>query len=190
MSLSKKFLLIFLSTFTLALFSCSKEDEDTKNVKVTLVPENPIVIEAPFTYSVGAGDEKQEIEVDGPWYQSRLVIVNGTNQILTVVAVVHRVEAFGEDGEIKEVVNEFGSDLLLVNNDDDDGNDQYYLFEIGPSETLDSPVVYYSGGLPDKENDQVTSYNYTVSMEIQGWFGPNTAPQKSFKKRLFFNTRE
>ncbi len=193
-----------LVVIAVGVVHCSGDDESSK-VKFYTVPENPIVITADTTDSNGK-------DVGAPWFSHRTKVDNTSSKDVTIIAFNYKVKAISQFGTTIKVESAItASNYNFTYNISDDETCEY-VFEnfdtisAGATNTFvtisdvpegpatcpiaDHQVIYfYIGGNPNKDDDKVSNYFYTVEYNPLGWFGGVNDPEDRFEKQEFFFTQ-
>jgi hypothetical protein len=193
MMTQKSYRVFAFSIMFLGLLSCSKDGLE-EDVDFELIPKKPIVISTSFSYKKLTGEVDtngdptfEDVEVTGPWYQWSYKINNkSATKTLTIASIKSTYTGIGIDSNVVTGSSEFTSDDLDIT--DPLGGTQGYLVEIPPDTLYTAPYRIFTGGLPSLGT--VQNLRFRVRMEIIGWEGTATEPQKSFLKIINFSTED
>lgn len=168
--------LLLLAGLATSLIQCSNDSESDK-VKITVVPEKPVVIDAPFSYyepPLTTDGEPILVEVAAPWFIFRYSVFNGSSMQVTLQTIKFTATSTGDDG----VVNTFEANL------DPNELDSYYINTVAVGASTNATTTgWVIDGLPESRN-----LVYRIKGEMIGWFGPPESPVKSFRQTFDFTT--
>jgi len=180
---------IFLTTVQCA------EDPLNKNVEFDILPNNPIVIDADYTYTRQIGDETKEITVKGPWFLFSYTIKNNSDRVVTLASIRYTVEAISKTGNT--IVSKGGS---LDPGELEGDPTPTVLARVPPGGTYGiddgerTSARWIIHTLPEK--DTVRSLAFKVKFEAIGWFEEEGSssdrigiPSKTMKKQLQITTQ-
>lgn len=182
------------SIFLVSLTSCGGGKGESANVDFQLVPQQPIVINAPLANPITGQT------MTPPWFKFALSVSNNSSQKLTIVALNILVSGI-VGGSV--VNNQVALDPSILNYSTAAGTNCVYtaFTTIDPHKTatLDaagssscntySPVTFYVSGNPIDNTITNPSFHYSVSIQPLGWFGTNTNPTDRFTRTYYFSTQ-
>ncbi len=160
-----------LGLLSLSLLSCGDEDALSKQIKVSISPASPIVINAGWTTTI-TDEEGNETEVSfaGPWLKFNYSIDNQSDRYLTIAGIGAKVRTFRFG---REVVEEFTFQLPS-------GIPRHAVISPKTTETLIRDMFLY--GLPASDSN-----SWSVELIFEGWYGTYQEPEKSYRRSFFFN---
>lgn len=188
---------LFLISFAVSLVSCQKQESLSDKVKVTPIPEKPIVIDATITL----GDRT----INRSWFSSSFALQNKSSKVLVVRAIDYKVFATTRTGAknltataVPEELNQASSFAILP--PDESGYINYTNF-VSPLSvycadgTVSGSCDYkkeilqyiYIGGLPTR--NETDSFTFPVTVELIGWFQENGIPKDRFSKIIALVTQ-
>ena len=175
----KKIATVFLAIFCVTYVAqCGEEDALSKDVKLTLVPEDPIVVNADITLRPGTESEQT---IPGPWFLFRYSIFNGSDRELSLVTYIFKISGIRNGARFIEEASIDPSSACT----DPDNNLRAFLAIVPAGATASgavetSPMVGncnprilevppdYEGwyiALPEADNTF-----YSIDVEAAGWF--------------------
>lgn len=148
-------------------------DGDNGKVEFAITPKSPVVINADLTLNPGTDNE---LVIKAPWFRFGFKIHNKSPHAVTVQSLVFTVVAITTSGI---TTTEYKLDPGDVN--------ATILAEIPPNQANPTAVAanFYAHGLAKN----ATSFNFSVTVDVQGWFGEEDAPEKRLTKSYSFVTR-
>lgn len=167
----KIFFLLGLLTSVFILSSCGDEGKSSK-VKVTIIPNSPIVFTGDITLPIPGSTETETIA--GPWFRFRYKVDN-TTESDTVTIVGIEAEVTDSDGN-KGNTTSFDPGELTAG--------RTVFVELASGGSFTEAVNLYVHSLTE-----TTSLRYKVKMTFQGWFGAETDPKERFRKIINFTTQ-
>lgn len=176
--------------FFLTLFSIVSCDQPESDVKVELIPEGPVVIDADYEFISALTGEKET--VTKPWFSFKMKIKNSSKKTITVTALLLEVLGVSKSGPTTATVDFTGegdSNGLPVLDTDCDGSVSNLtdkvgvLFEVAPGVGCISRVTWYAGSLPEDSD-----FQYTVRGKFIGWYNKVENGEFVPEERLEVNT--
>lgn len=196
--------LILIATFWVQS-GCGSKKTENDQVDFNVSPGQPVVITANFTTPTG-------ISVVAPWFQFTGTVNNNSSDTVTVIALSLVVTANNTDGttSVQNVTvspSDYNYTLVCSNTTSapitftDFGEiaagasgslSLTYRGVALPSDCASlnpniDPVKIYIGGNPNGAN--IASYNYTVQLTPEGWFGTVDSPSERLTKTVYFSTQ-
>lgn len=154
----------------LGLTQCSGVEGLSKDVKITLVPEDPVVINADITLYANT---ENEVVIRAPWYLFRSSVTNNSDKTLYFVTYTFKVTG-RKDGRQVTSNHSIDPNFSCFS----DTLSRPYLAIITPGTTYkqadscDSTSyddlayeAWYIHGLPEAD-----SFDYSVDVTAEGWF--------------------
>lgn len=169
------YLLLVICFFGLA--QCGDKNAKSKDIKFTLIPDDPIVINADLVLFPGQDNEQK---ITAPWFIFSSRVVNNSDSALNLVTYLFRI-SFVRNGQVGETTTTIDPSITC----DEDGFSRSALAFIPAGATFTglnpSPALpdycdqtdivstsaeqWYIDSLP-----QADSFFYTVQVEGAGWF--------------------
>jgi hypothetical protein len=181
-----KFAFKFLLLPAIALSICGCTPKKSDSVSVTMIPDDPVVIDAdynvpddPLTTSV---DESETIA--GPWYKFQVRVTNKSGDPVTVVAMSVSVSSTKSGARISGV-HEYASE-------DDDFSYLSVIPDKAENQILGDDLIagtdkgwtFFNSSMPAADG-----HRYTGTLTLIGWFGDADDPQERFEKTINFSTQ-
>jgi hypothetical protein len=189
--------------FITALSSCGGDEGKSGKVKLSIIPEKPIVITADSV------DDNDNI-IKAPWFSFRASMNNTSTDTVTVVALEVEVTGTDENGSTVSGKVAFTPSQFNTSIEKPDGSGatvtvdcKYtYFAQLAAGTTAsdlklygadpdcgDPPVpTFYVGNNP-KGREGSNNYRYTVKMKPLGWFGSYLLPTDRFERTQTFYTQ-
>lgn len=181
MAILQRLTIIVLALGLLA--QCGKEDEDIKNVSLSLTPPQPFVSNGKGSIPVPGDDPA--IEIPAAWLTFSLQITNGTEMPLMLSAVSFVLHYMDKNGNLVALEGDVDPFFHLP-----DATPEGFFLEIDKQSshpaTGETARKLYMTGLPTTEH--ALNLNYQVELTFRGLFGTLEAPVKNFEKTIYFTT--
>jgi len=196
--------IIFL-LLTLFIFGCST-DPNVENFQVQISPTSPPIIFQTRTLVFSVGGEAFTVEIDGPWMQTGISVINDNDKTISILSIELRVT--GPDGEVRTAETfqslstadqsffgvfkpegDLNCDGVADENDETSAIPEVCdLDEQNPSFKGELFYIYdLMGGLEGEDLDPFRGGNFDFEMRLEGWTGTLNAPEESFFKVINFS---
>lgn len=175
-----------------ALTGCGAKNK-SQLAGVQIVPDQPIVFTAGINIPMGT----TVVAVNPPWFRFGVNLNNKTGDDVTIISMTATVSAISPSGQMQTAVKTFDPSTFDYSTDlisctyytfgtfADNQSGPLTLTGAGGGCSAGEPVFYMSA-LPSVGTGY---YTYTVSLEIDGWFGTETAPKDRFQRLVYFTTQ-
>jgi hypothetical protein len=177
--------------FLASLAQCAKKKSKSDGAEFGILPEKPIVI-------LGDTKDSSGNDIKGPWFNFRVNMMNGTEDIVTIVALVLEVYAQDSSGQIVKADVAFTPAAFDFTLSEDKeckfstfgtwtvGEKKGFLLE-NSDPTCTRIPVFYIGNNPSGISGK--NYRYRVKVKPMGWFGTYDDPTDRFDKSFSFYTQ-
>ncbi len=156
------FLVVFATLF---LTSCGNQESD---VVITVRPQSPLVINAKKIENFGHTDE---IVYEPPWFQFHINVDNQSEETITIMNFQGKAVSF-KNGKLNS--DDIKFDLI----------DEPYLAQIQPKTKTSLVKTFIVDSL-----SQADSFTYSITLDVQGWYGDETNPKKRLDASFSFVTQ-